>query len=452
MGWTSFIDAHLEDLDAMDADEVDALTLTRTIDALLRTNEKTVKLPDQVIIREFGEGAMAKLDRFSELIWPDNLRRFRQQVEGNFIGVGILIRENERNEIMVVNPLEGSPAYFAGVKPNDVIAEVNGESTVGWSLNDAVDEITGKRYTTVTLGIKREGEEDLVPVDVKRDVIKLRSVKGWEKVDLEDDGDPIWNWYIDPVSNIAYIRLTQFTEDSYADLVQAWREINEQGKPRGLVFDLRYNPGGLLDAAVRISNLFLDGGSIVSGEDKWGRRAWTLGAEPNRAMWADTPTVVLVNKGSASASEIVAGALQAHGAALIVGERSYGKGSVQTVHHVTRDSRLKLTTQYYRLPPSAEEPEGRLVHKKPGASDWGVAPDISVTMTPAQVVDSITLQREAEIIPVDENGALLPDSEDRPDINRMLTEGMDPQLEMALLILQAQALGEGTDVRHASLR
>ena len=235
--------------------------------------------------------------------------------------------------------------------------------------------------------------------------------------------------------------------------MQAWREINEQGNPRGLIFDMRYDPGGLLDAAVRISNLFIENGLVVSGEDKNGNRVWALEAERDRAPWQGLPTVVLINKGSASASEIVSGALQAHGAALIVGERSYGKGSVQTVHHVTRDADLKLTTQYFRLPPKRGELSGRLIHKRPGAREWGVDPDIEVTMTPAQVLDSITLQRDAEIIPLDENGNIDPNSPDRPDINDLITKGLDPQLEMALLILQARALGEpARDTRHASVR
>ena len=165
---------------------------------------------------------------------------------------------------------------------------------------------------------------------------------------------------------------------------------------------------------------------------------------------AGVPIVVLVNEGSASASEIVAGCLQAHNGATVVGKRTFGKGSVQTVHHIARDARLKLTTQYYRLPPAEDEEMGRLVHRRPRADMWGVEPDIDVEMTPSQVISSLELRRDADIIPVDEEGELDPDSPDRSDVTDLLTEGLDPQLEMALLILQAQALATvDEDVRHA---
>ncbi len=385
--WVAELEKELAQLDEVQDKDLDHWSVGRLIDRLIVDNERTVRLPKEIIYREFGDGAVNMFDvrfddPYSEIIWPDKLRRFQQATEGNFIGVGILIRHNEKRDIMVVNPLEGTPAYFAGVKPNDLILEVDGESTVGWTLNDAVDRITGPQDEVVMLGIQREGVEGLIEIPIKRDVIKLRTVKGWWKRGLQEDGDPEWDWMIDPVSRIAYIRLTQFTEDSYLDLREAWAEINEGGRPHGLILDLRYDPGGLLTSAVQIANLFVQQGVIVSGEDKYGNKAFPdQRADPRRAEFFGVPTVVLINKGSASASEIVAGCLQAHGSAVIVGERSYGKGSVQTVHHIANDARLKLTTHYYRLPPAEGEEKGRLVHKRPGAVTWGVDPDIEVKMT-----------------------------------------------------------------------
>jgi carboxyl-terminal processing protease len=395
------------------------------------------------------------LDEFSEIIWPDKLPRFRQATEGAFVGVGILIRHNDTQEIVVVNPLEGTPAYFGGVKPNDKIVEVDGESTVGWSLNDAVDRITGPPSTKVTLGLQREGVEGMITVPLQRDVIKLRSVMGWWKKNLTRDGEPQWDWFIDPESRIAYIKLTQFTEDTCGDLVDAWREISAQGKPAGLILDLRYNPGGLLTSAVQVSNLFVRDGLIVSAEDKKGNKAWPdQKADPTKARLEGVATVVLINQGSASASEIVSGCLQAHNAGIILGERSFGKGSVQTVHQTATNARLKLTTQYYRLPPTPEQiaqnKPGRIVHKRIGETTWGVDPDIEVKMTPQQVSESLELRQKADVIPQDAQGNLLPNSPDRPDINQLLTNGIDPQLSKALLILQARALGElSGDTHHA---
>jgi len=455
--WVEHIEDELRMLREMDDDEVDSITASRILDGLVWMNDKTLELPRPVIYREFGEGAMFRLDRFSEIIWPEKLRRFQQATEGNFVGVGILIRHNDKREIVVVNPLEGTPAYFAGVKPDDVIVEVDGEPTVGWSLNDAVDRITGKPNTEVEIGLRREDHDGIIRLTIERDVIKLPSVRGWWKEGLAEDGEPIWDWYIDSVSGIAYIRLTQFTEDSYSDLLKAWQQITRQGEPRGLILDLRYNPGGLLESAVRVSNLFVRNGLIVAGEDKNQQAVWELKADPRRAAWQGVPTVVLINKGSASASEIVSGCLKAYDAAVIVGERSYGKGSVQTVHPITNNSLLKLTTQYFRMPASPDDPNGPLIHKRPGAERWGVEPDVQVKMTPTQVSDSIKLRQEADIIPLedDDNGDAQSDAdgetEQRPDINRLLTEGMDPQLEVALLLLQARALGaiDDSGTKHA---
>lgn len=452
--WVEEIDRELDRVRAADENDLDRWWSTQLLGRIVNLNKRTLDLPESVVLREFADGAMQRLDQFSEVIWPDNLRRFRQQTEGNFVGVGILIRHNEKREIVVVNPLEGTPAYFAGIKPDDVIVEVDSESTVGWSLNDAVDEITGPKGEPVKLSIRRDGEDELLEFEIIRDTIRMHSVRGWWKKGITDDGDLDWDWFVDPVTRIAYVKLTSFNEDTYGDLRAAWREMNEKGRPNGMIIDLRYNPGGLLTSAVQVSNLFLERGVIVSGENKHGVRAWPdRRARASAAELRDMPTVVLINKGAASGSEIVAGALQAHGAAIVVGERSYGKGSVQTVHNIARNAALKLTTQYYRLPPRPDEEKGRLVHRRPGADTWGVEPDIVVPMAPHKVAESITLRQEADIIPEDEDGNPDPHHPDRPDVNDLLAKGLDPQLETALLILQARALGTiAEEQRHASIK
>ncbi|TVQ54109.1 MAG: S41 family peptidase [Phycisphaerales bacterium] len=451
--WNRAIEKELDDLRKANDRDLDNWYSSRLLGRLSDVNKKTLELEERVIYREFGDGAMRQLDEFTEVIWPDALRRFRQATEGNFVGVGILIRHNDKREIEVVNPLEGTPAYFAGIKPDDQIVEVDGESTVGWSLNDAVDRITGPKGETVTLAIRRDGYDEMLVYEIVRDNIKLHSVRGWWKTGISDEGDPEWDWFIDPVSRIGYVRVTSFNEETYNDLRNAWREMNRDGSPQGLILDLRYNPGGLLTSAVRITNLFLSRGSIVSGERKNGITEWNQIARPNLAEFGDVPTVVIINKGAASGSEIVAGALQAHGAAVVLGERSFGKGSVQTVHQVAPNAALKLTTQYYRLPPASGEREGRLVHRREGATVWGVDPDIEVRMTPSQVERSIVLRQEADIIPQDEDGNLVHDHPDRPHVNELLTKGLDPQVSTALLILQARALGSmSEDQRHAARR
>jgi carboxyl-terminal processing protease len=383
-------------------------TLQGVMEDLIELNNETGMVDQEVLVREFGDGAMfelsaAKEDDYSDVIWPDEVRRFRQQTEGNFVGVGIYIKHNERRDIVVVNPLEGTPAFRAGIRPEDVIVSVDDVPAVGWSLNDAVDRITGRAGTGVLLSIRRgEGDEsEMLEFDLKREEIELPSVMGWYKTRLDESGGAQWDWMIDPVNKIGYVRVTGFSDSTSKDLRAAWNVMREQGA-KGLILDLRYNPGGLLEQAQEVANLFIEDGEIVSIEGKNGRVIESLGAERNRAIIADTgiPVAVLVNKGSASASEIVSGALKAHDAAIIVGTRTWGKGSVQRVYAVSREpeAQLKLTTHYYRLPPAEGEETGRLVHKRPGTTEWGVDPDIHVEMTPDQVSESMSVRDAADFI------------------------------------------------------
>ncbi|MEE2681183.1 MAG: S41 family peptidase [Planctomycetota bacterium] len=441
----AFLEIHEKRIQDMPADALNGETCRRLIDEVLLANNRTVQIQPEVIIREFGDGAMYRLekefqDEYSQVIWPEELRRFQQQVDGDFVGVGILIRHDDRRRVMIVNPLEGSPAARSGIKAGDIIVGVEGKDTVGWSLNQAVDEITGPADEEVVLKIEREDVDEPFDVVVMRDQIKMRSVNGWWKKELSAEGEPDWDWFIDESDGIGYIRLTSFNEDSFQDFLSALQEMHEERPLNGLILDLRFNPGGLLRSAVEFSNLFVESGLIVSGEDRNRNTVWEMSAEPGRAACKDLPTVILVNRGSASASEIVAGALKAHGAAVVLGERSFGKGSVQTVQDLSTpfsQAAVKLTTQYYVLPAMPGESTGRLVHKKPGAEDWGVNPHIDVEMAPEQILAATELRRKADFIQewVDEV-----DREERPEVAPLITEGKDPQLEMGLLLLKARVL------------
>ena len=335
--------------------------------------------------------------------------------------------------------MKGAPAYYGGVQPDDIIVAVNGKSSSGWSLNDAVDRITGPKGTTVTLTLRRQDQKNTLDLTLTRDSIKLHSVQGWWKESLDEEGQPKWDWFVDPENKIGYIKLTGFSEESYSDMLSAIREMQADGQPNGLILDLRYNPGGLLPTARRIANLFVSSGTIVSGETASGEELFRMRALPNRSYLSDWPVVILINQGSASASEIVSGCVQAHDAGIIVGQRSWGKGSVQTVHKISQDANVKLTTQYYRLP-SADDgvTPGRLVHKRRGSNDWGVIPDVEVRMSPDQITKSNSLRQKADMILIGN------ENNERPNINDLITEGLDPQLETALLILRANAISRMT--------
>jgi len=417
--------------------DVNSNELAATVLAVIRANEATVQIPSEALLHEFGNGAMASLDRFSSIIWPDELRRFQRSTTGSFVGVGIQIQLDEQLNIKVVTPLEGTPAHRAGIQAGDIIRAVDGRSTVGFTVDQAVDVITGPMNTDVTLTIEREDEDgktEDIDYTITRARIPLESVKGWRKTGGDDQD---WDWFIDPDDGIGYIRLTQFVDSTSADFDRAVAEMKRQGL-KGLVLDLRYNPGGLLNQAVEICSRFVPRGDIVTTHDADDalRDHEPVVLPPASRRLYNLPVVVLVNENSASASEIVAGALQDYSRngdvqGLIVGERSFGKGSVQNVWGLSADAAMKLTTQYYKLP------NGRLIHRRPGDTDWGIDPDLTVEMLPSQLVDAWTLRQNADVVAIDGNGKPV-ENADRPDPNQLIDDGLDLQLEAALVLLRSR--------------
>jgi carboxyl-terminal processing protease len=422
-----FLDANIEAL--KEEPKLGRRDFRRIMDALIERTSTTVAIPDRVIYREFGNGAMSRLDAFSGIIWPDEKEMFDRNLTGDFIGVGIQIELDNSRQLRVVAPLDGTPAQRAGMKRGDLIRFIAGESTVGISLNQAVDQITGERGTDVTLSVEREGKEEMIDFVLTRDRIPLYSAKGWKRT---GKGETDWDYLIDPINHIGYVRLTNFSRETVSEFDRAVATMQQDGELHGLVLDLRFNPGGIFSAATGISNRFVSEGKLVSVADR--SRVMPTWAIPFRASLADLPVVVLVNAGSASASEIVSGCLQDHDRAIIVGERSYGKGSVQQVRPLDYGAAyLKVTEQQYLLP------SGRSIHREDGAMSWGVQPDITVRMTSDQLISLLEIRQEADITPV---AQLDPDDPERPDPQRLLDEGIDPQLETAVLLLQARVLAE----------
>ncbi len=421
---------------------IDQRVLRGLVTWLAEISGQTVRIPEEAVFHEFGNGAMSALDDYSTIIWPDEVRRFERNTRGSFVGVGIQIQHDELMRIKVVTPLEGTPAQRAGVHAEDIITKVNGESTAGFTLDQAVDVITGPENTKVTLTMERDGDGQTIEKDftLVRQSIKLRSVKGWKRAGASEED---WDWFVDRESGIGYVRLTQFTENTAEDLDAAIDEMQADGLS-GLVLDLRFNPGGLLDQAVEVVGEFATSGRVVSTEDADGRPTGIekLDAQTGKGRLANIPVAVLVNPGSASASEIVSGALQDYAAegkldAIIIGQRSFGKGSVQNAWplRTAAQSMLKVTTQYYRLP------NGRLIHRRPGMTEWGVEPDLTVDMLPSQNEAAITLRRDADVLPVDENGNIVATAAPQANPDDLLTKGIDLQLEAAVVLLKSRAVG-----------
>lgn len=419
---------------------------TRTgamLDRLRQVNEQTVRIARGALLHEFGQGFMSRLDEHSEIIWPDEVRRFNKSTQGRFVGVGIQIEYDELQNIRVVSPIEGTPAQRAGIHPNDLIVKVDDRPIYGLSLDQAVDVITGPENTNVKLTVERSVDDAAAPdgkrttaldFPLRRTIINVASVKGWERTGVKEDS---WNWFIDDADKVAYIRLSQFSDTTAAELDRAIKIINQEGA-KGLIFDLRFNPGGLLDQAVLIAQRFVDveNDFVVMTQGPTGRIEQPEYTNPARATLAAIPVVVLVNEGSASASEIVSGAIATYARrgqadAVVLGARSYGKGSVQNVWPVTASAMMKLTTAYYMLP------DRTIVHRRPGAQVWGVEPDLKIEMLPKQTSEAILLRRNADVVPLNENGAAQA-AAPRPDPDDLLSKGMDLQLETALLLLRGR--------------
>lgn len=313
------------------------------------------------------QGMVSRLDPYSSFIPPRALERFEQSIEQEFVGIGILVSgPPQREEVTVISPIYGSPAYRAGIHAGDVIVAIEGTPTEELDLDAAISLIKGPRGTKVRLKVRRAMTGEEVEFEVERDIVRTQSVLG----DTRGSGGK-WNYFLREHPEIGYVRINGFGERTAEELRQA---LSFKGHPvESLIIDLRGNPGGLLQAAVETCDMFLDEGLIVSTKGRSGdsQREWY--ATPGTLVDRDLPVVVLIDKLSASASEIVAACLQDYERAVIVGERSWGKGTVQNVFLLEGgDSALKLTTATYH------RPSGKNIHRKPGATeddDWGVRPD-----------------------------------------------------------------------------
>jgi carboxyl-terminal processing protease len=312
------------------------------------------------------DGMLEELDPFSVYVPPANQEAFDRMLEGSFKGVGILLNQNDDGKLEVVTPIDGSPAAKAGVMAGDIILKVNGESIEGLRMNEAQKKIGGPLGSQVRLTVKHvTGEE--VELTMTREEVVMPTIKGYSR-----NRDNTWDYYVVDNPKIAYVRISQFTPDTYEALRKVLEGLTQDGMS-GLILDLRFNPGGRLDQALQVLDMLIERGTLLvtKGRNRPESRieASGSGALPRFNM------IVLINEHSASASEIVAGSLQDNHRAVVVGTRSYGKGSVQEVIPLdSKGGELKLTVAYYYLP------SGRLVHRKKDATDWGVQPTIVVPM------------------------------------------------------------------------
>ncbi len=380
--------------------------LADTLDQVERNYVKPVdrrQLVDAAI-----RGMLTELDPYSSYIPPAQLDRFRSGVEAEFGGVGIQVTV-DKGQLRVISPIVGSPAYRSGMMSGDVIVEIDGRTAQGITIDEAVERMKGKPGTEVTVKILHPGATEPQVLTLQREVIRVETVLG----DTRSE-DASWKWMIDDERKIGYVRVTAFGRHTSEELRKAIGPLVDQGL-RGLILDLRFNPGGLLTSAIEVSDMFIAEGRIVSTEGRnTPTRTWDAKGEDT---YPNFPMAVLINRYSASASEIVAACLQDHQRAVVIGERSWGKGSVQNVVELEEGiSALKLTTADYR------RPSGRNIHRFPDATDddtWGVVPDdgYELKMTTEEMTQLASIRRKKDIIrrpgdaPVDITDEEIGDSE-----------------------------------------
>jgi carboxyl-terminal processing protease len=336
-------------------------------DVFERVRSDYVEKPDDSQLVESAiNGMLAGLDPHSSYMDPKSFRDMQVQTRGEFGGLGIEVTM-EDGLVKVVAPIDDTPAAKAGVMANDIITKLDDDQVQGLTLNQAVDKMRGPVNTKIKLTIMRKGVDKPIEVSIMRDVIRVKSVRS------HPEGE-----------DVGYIRITQFNEQTTDGLKQAINDLNNQlgaDKIKGYVVDLRNNPGGLLDQAISVSDTFLDKGEIVSTRGRNPEETQRFNARPGD-MAKGKPVIVLINGGSASASEIVAGALQDHKRATLVGTRSFGKGSVQTIIPLgAGNGALRLTTARYFTP------SGRSIQAK------GIVPDIEVQQT---VPDDLKSQTDSK--------------------------------------------------------
>ncbi len=370
--------------------------------------EYVEQVTDKELIEAAISGMLTSLDPHSSYLNADSFQDMQVQTRGAFGGLGIEVTM-ENGLVRVVSPMDETPAYRAGLEAGDLISHLDGEPVLGLTLSDAVDRMRGRVGEDIILTILR-GEQEPFDVTVTRDVIRIQSVR----------------WRTE--GNVGYIRVASFTEQTDSGVERAIEGIAEElgGDMIGFVLDLRNNPGGLLDQAVSVSDIFLEQGEIVSTRGRHEDLAQRYNADPDDLI-EGLPLVVLINGGSASASEIVAGALQDHNRAVLLGTESFGKGSVQTIIPMGGQGAMRLTTARYYTP------SGRSIQA------LGIEPDIEVQPARLEELD-VAGRREADL-----RGALSAEQEDGDEVatdeNAADAEApFDYQLARALDLLRGVAL------------
>jgi carboxyl-terminal processing protease len=400
---------------------------------ILAVNEATIQFSRTALIAQFAEAALAALDPYTVMVWPSQVRDFEKLMTKEFTGIGIEITK-QKGLLTVSSLLPGTPAYRSGLDAGDVIVAVDGLETKNMSLMCAVHKITGPKGTKVTLTIKREGQQDTKDINITRAKINVESIRGWERTRTGK-----WLYMVDQQNKIGYVRVTECIASTSFELEQVLNELEENGL-KGLILDLRFNAGGFLETAVDVADKFIKQGLIVRTQPGFGRTPTYKAAHKSRTH-PNYPLVVLINSSTASGAEIVAGALadEKHNRAILVGQRTHGKGLVQGIMHFRRTgAQLKYTMAYYHLP-SGQRVKSRDEAEKTGTKDWGIEPDVEIKLTNDELRKLIAVQRDNDVL-VQADRSQGQETPEKHTIEELLEA--DPQLSVGYMIVRAKLIQE----------
>ncbi|MCL2645502.1 MAG: S41 family peptidase [Phycisphaerales bacterium] len=397
------------------------------------------------------QGMLKTLDPYSNYFSKEELASFDRVVHGQFSGIGAEISQDINGNFIIISPLEDSPSLKAGIYAGDRILKIDGENVEDLSLKELISRISGTPGSQVVMTVLHQGDKIPVDVTITRAVVQVHSVRG-----VEHRPDGSWDFLIEPQHRIAYVRINNFMETTAEELDKALLPLIQDqgaGSVKGIILDLRFNPGGLLEAGIDVCERFLDSGVIVSTGRPDSAKRNVVREATREHTYPRIPLVVLVNELSASASEIVAGALKDHRRAVLIGTRTFGKGSVQSLLTLDNgNAALKLTTAYYYLP------SGKNIMRKKGATTWGVEPDpaFNIPLTEEENRQVLINRQKSDIIRrvAASATATTAPATDTERIEKNATrpaEATDRQLQRALEILLAyEAFGTTRDFSATS--
>jgi carboxyl-terminal processing protease len=436
--WSRVLGALLNEINQSQED-IGKDGFVNVFEQVLALNESSytgIGLPPALLISKFAEGALSALDPYTVIYWPSQTQDFEKAVTNQFSGIGIKFSKEE-GMTKIVAVLPDTPAHKSGLRIGDIITSIDGIEMKDISSDCVAKRITGPEDTKVTVTITRSDENQSFDVTLDRTRIIIPSVHGWQRTEKGE-----WLYMIDSPNKIGYVRISSFNSKTTDDFEKVLCQLEENGL-KGLILDLRSNPGGLLSAAVEIADKFIQEGLIVRTEPRYGMSIYISAHQDG--THADYPIVILTNPLTASSSEILAGVLQdqKYNRAILVGQRSYGKGSVQSItNYCGNGAQLKYTAAYYHLP-SGQRVESRDLAGKSSRKNWGILPNVNVELRSNELQEITSVQKANELV----------ETVGQEDVLNCMkryssqeTVDADPQLAIGLLVLKSKMIQCGSQL------